>query len=329
MSDDTRRGSRIDEPTGTETVGHEWDGIEELNTPLPRWWLWTFYACIGFSAVYVVLYPAWPMVEQASEGVLGWSSRAELADEMAAANAARQSTLEQIAATDAEQLYQSPELLNQAIAGGAAAFRIHCVQCHGAGAAGYEQYGYPNLNDDDWIWGGEFGEIEYTLTHGIRWEGSDDTRANYMPAFGDIFDAPQLSAVTDYVLSLSGSGQADATGAQLFAENCAACHGDRGEGNQDLGAPALNDAIWLYGNDPAQVRSQIANPRHGVMPGWSDKLDPVTIRMLAAYVHSRGGGQAFDTVPSADSEPGQAENNADAPDDDVARRQEDGDNGRS
>jgi cytochrome c oxidase cbb3-type subunit 3 len=293
--------NRIDEPTGTEFVGHEWDGIEELNTPLPRWWLWTFYATIAWSAVYVVLYPAWPMVEKATDGVLGWSSRGELAEEMAAADMARQSVFERIAATDINKLSADPELMRQAVAGGAAAFKQHCVQCHGAGAAGYEQYGYPNLNDDDWIWGGELTELEFTLQHGIRWQGSDQTRVNYMPAFGEIFDAGQLDAITDHVLSLSGKAKGNAMGAELYEQNCAACHQPTGQGDREQGAPALNDAIWLYGDDRAQVRQQIAQPRHGVMPGWQDKLDSVTIKMLATYVHSRGGGEET-TVPVSEPE---------------------------
>lgn len=283
---------RIDEPTGTEFVGHEWDGIEELNTPLPRWWLWTFYACIAWSIVYVVLYPAWPMVSQATEGVFGWSSRSELQAEMVDAEEARAATFERIAATDLEDLANDPALLNQAIAGGASAFKQHCVQCHGAGAAGYEEYGYPNLNDDDWLWGGTLSDIEYTLVHGIRWEGSNETRLTYMPAFGEIFQKSEIDAMVSHVLSLSGDGAGSASGAALFETNCAACHGSDGAGDRTQGAPALNDAIWLYGKDKAAIAQQIRAPRHGVMPGWSDKLDPVTIRMLAAYVHSRGGGEA-------------------------------------
>jgi len=283
--------NRIDEPTGTEFVGHEWDGIQELNTPLPRWWLWTFYATIVWAAVYVVLYPAWPMVEKATDGVLGWSSRGDLAKEMSAADLARRGVFEQIAATDIVKLPANPELMQQAVSGGAAAFKVNCVQCHGAGAAGYEEYGYPNLNDDDWIWGGELSELEFTLNHGIRWEGSNETRMNYMPAFGDIFDKDQLDAVADHVLSLSGKGPTTPVGAQLYEENCAACHQANGQGDQVQGAPALNDAIWLYGDEREQIKSQIAYPRHGVMPGWRDRLDPVTIKMLAAYVHSRGGGE--------------------------------------
>jgi cytochrome c oxidase cbb3-type subunit 3 len=286
---------RIDEPTGTETVGHEWDGIEELNTPLPRWWLYTFYATVALALVYVVLYPAWPMLDSATKGTLGWSSRGDLAKEMTAAEAARADTVARIAATDIEALAADPALMQAAVAGGAAAFKVNCVQCHGAGAAGSP--GYPNLNDDDWIWGGTLTEIEYTLTHGIRWEGSDETRVNYMPSFEGALDAKQASAIAGHVLSFTGKGRSTPAAAQAFADNCAACHGAGGEGSTAMGAPALNDAIWLFGGTEADIRKQILAPRHGVMPAWKDRLDPVTIKMLAAYVHSRGGGQ--DAAPAA------------------------------
>jgi cytochrome c oxidase cbb3-type subunit III len=282
---------RIDAPTGTEFVGHEWDGIEELNTPLPRWWLYTFYATIIFSAVYVVLYPAWPLIDRATAGTLGWSSRGDLAAETRAAEAARLKLVEQIAATNIEALPANPELMQAAIAGGAAAFKVNCVQCHGAGAAGYQEFGYPNLNDDDWIWGGTLTDIEYTLTHGIRWEGAEQTRANFMPAFAGVIDGAQAKGVARHVLSLSGKAKPSPAGAQIFADNCAACHGAKGEGIAAMGAPALNDAIWLYGGSEAAVTRQILAPRQGVMPAWQGRLDPVTIKMLAAYVHSRGGGQ--------------------------------------
>lgn len=290
---------RIDEPTGTEFVGHEWDGIEELNTPLPRWWLYTFYATILFSLVYVVLYPAWPLIDRATAGTLGWSSRGDLTKALSAAEAARAGTVAKIAATDIEALPANPELMQAAIAGGAAAFKVNCVQCHGAGAAGYQEFGYPNLNDDDWIWGGTLTEIEYTLTHGIRWEGADQTRANYMPAFQGVIEGAQARGVAQHVLSLSGKAKPNPVGAQTFADNCAACHGTVGEGMAALGAPALNDAIWLYGGSEAAVTKQILAPRHGVMPAWQGRLDPVTIKMLAAYVHSRGGGQQ--PAPANDS----------------------------
>ncbi|MEO1731612.1 MAG: cytochrome-c oxidase, cbb3-type subunit III [Pseudomonadota bacterium] len=292
MSDQQK--PNIDEATGTEFVGHEWDGIEELNTPLPRWWLWTFYATIAWSLVYVVLYPAWPLVSSATQGVLGWSSRGELAKDIQSAEASRQEVFDQIAAIELASLPDNPALMQQAVAGGAAAFKVNCVQCHGAGAAGYEQYGYPNLNDDDWIWGGDLNEIEYTLNHGIRWDGSNETRLAYMPAFEGIFDRDQVDALANHVLSLSGKAESSTTGAELYAQNCAACHQPNGAGDPIQGAPALNDAIWLYGGDIANIRQQIKAPRHGVMPGWQDRLDPVTIKMLAAYVHSRGGGEEIE-----------------------------------
>ena len=292
---------RIDQPTGTETVGHEWDGIEELNTPLPRWWLWTFYLTILFAIGYVIAYPAWPMIDRATGGVLGWSSRGDLAADMSAAEQARTTFREQLARTPIERLPDDSALLQQAVAGGAAAFKVNCVQCHGSGAAGSQELGYPNLNDDDWLWGGDLRAIEYTLTHGIRQAGDDATRTSVMPPYAGAFDSAQLDALVSHVLSLSGKADANAAGAQLFADNCAACHGSRGEGNRELGAPTLSDAIWLRGSSRDAIKRQILNPRMGMMPKWEGRLDPVTIKMLAAYVHSLGGGEDFVEV-AADPE---------------------------
>lgn len=282
---------RIDQPTGTPTVGHEWDGIEELDTPLPRWWLWTFYLTIAFAVGYVIAYPAWPMIDRATEGVLGWSSRGELAEEMSAADQARATVREQLARIPIERLPEDGPLMQQAVAGGAAAFRVNCVQCHGSGAAGSQELGYPNLNDDDWLWGGDLKAIEYTLVNGIRAPGVDDTRTSIMPPFAGAFERSQLDALVNHVLSLDGRGTSSSAGAQTYRDNCSACHGAAGEGNRELGAPRLNDAIWLYGNSPADIRAQILEPRMGRMPHWSGRLDPVTIKMLSAYVWSLGGGE--------------------------------------
>ena len=284
---------RIDQPTGTPTVGHEWDGIEELDTPLPRWWLWTFYATIIFAIVYVVLYPAWPMVEKATDGVLGWSSRGELAEEMRLADQAQVGFREQLARVPIERLPDDGELMARAVAGGRAAFQVNCSQCHGSGGAGDQKLGYPNLNDDAWLWGGDLKAIEYTIVHGVRWAEDDETRQSVMPPFEGAFDEAQLGAVVDHVLSLSGKAQPNAAGAQIFADNCAACHGPQGKGGREFGAPNLSDAIWLRGGDRADLRRQILGPRMGVMPAWGERLDPVTIKMLAAYVHSLGGGEDF------------------------------------
>lgn len=286
-------GRRVDAPTGTETVGHEWDGIEELDTPMPRWWLWTLYLTIVWGIGYVILYPAWPMVEKATEGVLGWSSRGELAEEMRVADQAHTSVREQLARIPIERLPENSALMAQAVAGGRAAFKVNCVQCHGSGAAGSQTLGYPNLNDDAWLWGGDLRAIEYTLVHGIRQPGDDQTRMSIMPPFEGALDQNQLDALVDHVLSLSGKADRNAAGAQLFADNCAACHGSQGQGDRTMGAPRLDDAIWLRGSERDDLKRQILQPRMGVMPKWAHRLDPVTIKMLAAYVHSLGGGEDF------------------------------------
>jgi len=299
---------RIDEPTGTETVGHEWDGIEELDTPMPRWWLWTLYLTIIWGVVYVILYPAWPLVNKATEGVLGWSSRGELAEEMSVVDQERATVREELARIPIERLPENSELFAQAVAGGRSAFQVHCSQCHGSGAAGSQTLGYPNLNDDDWLWGGDLKAIEYTLVNGIRAPGVDDTRTSVMPPFEGVFEPAQIDGLVNHVLSLSGKGASSGTGAQLYQDNCSVCHGTAGEGNRELGAPRLNDAIWLYGSSREQVRDQILTPKMGRMPHWSERLDPVTIKMLSAYVWSLGGGEEFvevaeDPTVEVDEEP--------------------------
>lgn len=298
---------RIDEPTGTETVGHEWDGIEELNTPLPRWWLWTFYITIIWGVAYTIAFPAWPMVERATAGVLGWTSRGQLEKEMAA-EAVRQAPIHQaIATTDIAQLPANERLMQAAIEGGRAAFKVHCVQCHGSGAAGSK--GYPNLNDDDWLWGGDMEAIHTTLLHGIRQPGDDRTRMSQMPAFGrdGILQPAEIDALVTHVRAISGQGKPSARGAALYEANCAVCHGPEGKGERMLGAPNLTDAIWLFGGDADSIRSSIVNSRNGVMPSWGERLDPVTIKMLTAYVHSLGGGEA---TPAAEISASEAESDA-------------------
>jgi cytochrome c oxidase cbb3-type subunit 3 len=287
---------RLDEATGTETMGHEWDGIEELNTPLPTWWLYTFYACIVFAIGYCVVYPAIPMLNSASAGSFGWTSRGELAGAMKAANLARRPVLDAIAAMPLEELPKHPELMAKAVAGGRAAFKVNCVQCHGSAAQG--SVGYPNLNDDDWLWGGSLTAIQTTLLHGIRQPGDGATRMSQMPSFGrdGILTASQVGDVASYVRSLSGlepKGGAAARGVGLFAANCAVCHGAEGRGNRAVGAPNLADKVWLYGGSTEAVTGSVMNAHGGVMPAWGGRLDGVTIKMLAAYVHSLGGGEAF------------------------------------
>mgnify|MGYP003382271118 CR=1 FL=1 len=290
-----------DEISGTDTTGHEWDGIKELNTPLPKWWLYTFYACVIWALGYTVFYPAWPMISGATPGVLGYSSRAELVKTVDVAKAAQKENLDKIAAASVEDILKDEKLLAFARAGGAAAFKVNCVQCHGAGAAG--SVGYPNLNDDDWLWGGQPEQIHTTLKNGIRYVQNADTRVMDMPVFGPdpangnaaVLKPEEIASVANFVMTLSG-GEADAAkaaaGKELYATNCASCHGDTGLGNKDMGAPNLTDKIWLYGGKIENVEAQISKPRMGVMPAWSARLDEATIKQLAVYVHALGGGEA-------------------------------------
>lgn len=286
--------NEIDATSGTETTGHEWDGIKELNTPLPRWWLWTFYATIVWAIGYCIAYPAWPLVTSYTKGVLGYSSRAEVAKDIDAARAAQAGLLDRIRTSSLEEIRKDPKLSEFAIAGGKSAFAVNCSQCHGSGATGGP--GFPNLNDDVWLWGGTLQDIYTTIAHGIRYTQDDDTRVSEMPAFGrdEILEPSQIADMAEYVLSLSGLAHDDAAAKRaepLFAENCAACHGKNGEGMTEVGAPALNDALWHYDSKRETIIAQITKPRHGVMPAWSHRLDDAVIKELAVYVHALGGGK--------------------------------------
>jgi len=284
----------IDEATNTEKVGHEWDGIEELNTPLPRWWLWTFYATIVWGIGYSVVYPAWPLASRATAGVFNWSSRSALEGELAGDAARRAPLLTAIAATPIEQLPGKPQLMQAAVEGGRAAFRNNCTQCHGTGGSGSK--GYPNLNDDDWLWGGDLQSLEYTIAHGVRNPEHEQTRLSQMPAFGrdGLLQSAEIGDVVAHVRALShqqAQSAASRRGAALFATNCAACHGTDGTGNREFGAPNLTDPIWLYGGDEGFITETVSNARAGVMPRWGTKLGDTQVKMLAAYVYSLGGGE--------------------------------------
>ncbi|MFZ1815131.1 MAG: cytochrome-c oxidase, cbb3-type subunit III [Rhizobiaceae bacterium] len=283
----------IDKISGTETTGHEWDGIKELNTPLPRWWLWTFYATIIWAIGYAIWYPAIPLSNSATPGIGGYSSRAEVAKELAAAEAAKGDMFAKIASSDVSAILENEELSRFAVAGGKSAFKVYCSQCHGSGAQG--AVGYPNLNDDDWLWGGTIDEIFATINHGVRYAGNDDTRTSEMPAFGrdELLDKDQIDQVTNHVLALAGlenDAAKAAGGAAVYGDNCAACHGEDAKGDQALGAPNLADSIWLNGNGADAIAAQVSNPKHGVMPAWGARLGEPTVKQLAVYVHSLGGG---------------------------------------
>lgn len=276
------------------TTGHEWDGIQELNTPLPLWWLWLFYATIVWSIGYWVVYPAWPLVSSYSDGLFNWHTRSAVAAQLAALQAQRGPMTTRLNSASLQEIETTPELLDFARALGRSAFADNCAPCHGSGGAGAK--GYPNLDDNDWLWGGKLDEIAQTIRHGAR-AGDDDGHQGSMPAFGrdGMLKADEISTVADYVRTLSGlkpdAGADLARGAKIFADNCAVCHGPEGKGNRELGAPNLTDQIWLYAPDKKTIMEGIINGRGGIMPAWGGKLDDVTIKALAVYVHTFGGGE--------------------------------------
>lgn len=283
----------IDDVTGVETTGHEWDGIKELNKPLPKWWLWVFYATIVWSVGYWILMPAWPLVRGHTEGLLGYSQRAVVSQQIADARAAQGEYLDRIATSNLATIRSDPDLLRFAMAGGEAAFGDNCAGCHGR--AGQGAPGYPSLSDDAWLWGGSLDAIHETILYGIR-SSHPETRQSQMPAFGrdGLLSRAEMSDVADYVLSLRSEPDDPAAaerGKAIYEVSCAGCHGIGGEGNSDLGAPSLADAIWLYGGDKASIVESIRTGRGGMMPAWIERLDDTAIKQLAVYVHALGGGE--------------------------------------
>jgi len=286
--------NEIDKLTGTATTGHEWDGIKELNTPLPRWWLWTFYACIVWAVGYWIVYPTWPLLTGSTEGLFGWHTRSAVVADLDQLKVLRGPMAEKLAKASLQEIAGDPQLLDFARAQGKTAFADNCAPCHGQGGTGGK--GYPDLNDDDWLWGGKLADIENTIRHGAR-STDDDGHLGRMPAFGrdGILKAAEISTVADYVRSLSGlatePGFNAAAGKKIFADNCTTCHGENGKGNRDVGAPNLTDKIWFYGSDKKTIVEGLQNGRGAVMPAWGGRLNDTTIKALTVYVHGLGGGE--------------------------------------
>lgn len=283
----------VDPHSGTETTGHEWDGIKELNTPLPRWWLGIFYACIVWAIGYWVVMPSWPLLHGYTHGLLNHSQRDDVTAAVQALKNARAVNEHALGKATLEQIQSNPDLLQFALAEGKATFGDNCAPCHGSGAQGAR--GYPNLNDDVWLWGGKLEDIQHTITVGIR-STDPNTRQSQMPSFGrdGILKPAQIDDLTEYVVHLSGrpaDAEAVMRATKLFAENCAMCHGPQGKGNREMGAPNLTDKEWLYGPKREDIHDQIWNGHGGVMPTWGGRLSPETIKALAIYVHSLGGGE--------------------------------------
>ena len=284
------------EPKQVQTTGHSWDGIEEYDNPMPRWWVWVFYATIVWGIGYSVAYPAWPLITGATPGLLGASTRADVEVEIAAVDKANAAIKAKLVAADLNAIGADPELAPYAKNAGMAVFKTNCTTCHGSGAAGFAGKGYPNLLDNDWLWGGTMEDIHLTVTHGIRNTTDPDARYSQMPAFGvdGILDETQIGQVAEHVLAISGQDHdatAAAAGATLYAENCAACHMEDGSGDRTQGAPMLTDKIWLYGGSREKIIETVTKARFGVMPNWNQRLSEDEIRAVAFYVHGLGGGE--------------------------------------
>jgi len=286
--------------SGQYTTGHEWDGIKELNTPLPVWWVYVFLACIVWAVGYWVVYPSWPTNPNGVwNGTSGWHARSQWAQDIDAAKAGKKAYLDKIETASLDDIVKDKTLLAFAQRGGEVVFKENCAACHGVGGVG--SYGFPTLADDQWLWGGTLDDIKTTISYGVR-NSNANSRQSEMPAFGggEVLNDTQLNDLAEYVLSLSKSSTdaaAAGRGKDIFASNgCSACHGDNGEGNQMMGAAPIGSGTWLYKastakGQKAEIISQVQKPKHGNMPAWSERLDETTIKMLTVYVHSLGGGK--------------------------------------
>ncbi|ABK44855.1 cytochrome c oxidase, cbb3-type, subunit III [Magnetococcus marinus MC-1] len=302
-----------EENKSVSTTGHQWDDeegypLQELNNPLPTWWLYTFYFTIALSIVWWILYPAWPMSESATRGTLGWTMHTQLREELAAAKQGRAVYEEQIDSMSLNDIVKDSGLKAYAESAGKAIFGDNCRPCHGQ-AGQNNTPGFPVLNDDDWIYGGKLANISETINNG---------RGGIMPihleSAGGSFSEAQVNSLVDYVMSLSGmdhDAAAAAKGKALYNgdASCYTCHGNDAKGSlkgkadgeeidDSVGAPNLTDAIWLYGSSRDVIYKTIAYGRNGKMPAWGEgfqgfgkQLTPLDIKKLAIYVHGLGGGQ--------------------------------------
>ncbi|MCF6220797.1 MAG: cytochrome-c oxidase, cbb3-type subunit III [Robiginitomaculum sp.] len=283
---------KVDEHTGTETTRHEWDDIQELDTPMPRWWINIMYMTIVWSIGYVILMPAIPLLNGYTKGMLDFSDRDRVAVAVEQMHAERSARAQELSNASINEIIGDDGLYEFAVQQGKTLFGDNCETCHGAGGQGV--VGYPNLNDQVWIWGGSFDDIKYSITYGIRAE-HDDTRFGSMAAYGrdEILEPAQINDLVQHVLNISGQqadGVSASRGAALFAENCSSCHGVEGKGTRENGAPNLTDTDWLYGGSAEVIHETIFNGRNGVMPNWNERLSADQIMALSVYVHNELGG---------------------------------------
>ncbi|RDL45835.1 cytochrome-c oxidase, cbb3-type subunit III [Marinomonas piezotolerans] len=264
-----RKGQKFNGDT-QQTMGHEFDGIEEYDNPLPKWWYWMFVLTVIFALGYLALYPGLGNFK----GLLGWTQESAYNEEVAAAEAEFGPMFAQFSQTPIEALAKN----DQAMRIGQRLFANNCSQCHGSAATG--GYGFPNLTDKDWLYGGDAASIKQTILNG---------RMGAMPAWGPILGESGVHQVSQYVMSLSGR-ETDAAAAKkgqaLYSTNCQACHGEQAQGNHLFGAPNLTDNIWLYGGGEQQIKQTIRNGRSGRMPAWEAILGQDKSHVVAGYVYS-------------------------------------------
>lgn len=271
---------RIDPVTGYDTTGHDWGGIQELNTPFPKIAAVALLLTFLYSVVAWVLLPAWPTGRDYTRGLLGLDQGRMARDGYQAVDAVRQGWLARFAEPDFAALALDDLLMAQAMPAAARLFADTCAACHGSAGAGGP--GFPALDDADWLWGGEPETLAETIALGIN--ATDDSRLAEMPVF-DWLEPADRQALATYVAALpQGNDAADSAGATLFAENCAACHGDGGTGGLLAGAPSLTNASVIYGQDEATILTTLRHGRRGVMPAWNQRLSPAEINLLALYV---------------------------------------------
>ncbi|AGA87052.1 cbb3-type cytochrome c oxidase subunit CcoP2 [Pseudomonas sp. SCT] len=272
----TRKGQRPD--STEETVGHSYDGIEEYDNPLPRWWFMLFVGTVIFALGYLVLYPGlgnWKGILPGYED--GWTQVKEWQREMDKADEQYGPLYAKYAAMPVEEVAKDPQALKM----GGRLFASNCSVCHGSDAKG--AYGFPNLTDDDWLWGGEPETIKTTILHG---------RQAAMPAWKDVFGEEGIRNVAGYVRSLSGRDTPEGIsvdieqGQKIFAANCVVCHGPEAKGVAAMGAPNLTDNVWLYGSSFAQIQQTLRYGRNGRMPAQEAILGNDKVHLLAAYVYS-------------------------------------------
>lgn len=278
--------------TGRETTGHEWNGIEELDTPVPRVVLFFLTVTTLFAIGYWIAMPAWPLWSTYTKGILGVDQREIVARQVAEARQDRAPWVDKIAALDFAAIQADPDLMGRVQLAGRTLFEDNCAACHGVKASGGP--GFPNLSAKSWLWGGTPDKIAETIRIGIN-STNEDTRISQMTAFGrdGVLNATQISNVVAYVRSLSGLGSEDAAdapaiaaGKEVFAANCVSCHGDDAKGKLDMGAPDLTDKYWIYGGSLDTVFTSVYSGRQGHMPHWGTRLSDVDIKILALYVEA-------------------------------------------